>query len=224
MTALGIETATSVCGAAIVRDGTILAQKVLDSPHVHSEQLVPMIGEVLAAAGIGVGGLDVIAVSIGPGSFTGLRIGLSVAKGLSTASGVPLAAVPTLEALAHAASAAVPERRIIALVDAHRGEAFGAVYRKRGEASMEELRRPEIASYAAIEEWAGQDPGCILAGSELRHAFGGGFEKRFVQTRCSPASVALIGAGRFQRGERTDASMLEPLYLREFTVHTTKEA
>jgi tRNA threonylcarbamoyladenosine biosynthesis protein TsaB len=126
MNVLGIETATGVCGAALAVNGVIAAVEEIDRQKIHAEKLVSLVTAVLRAGGITPRDLDGIAVSIGPGSFTGLRIGLSAAKGLAYATGVPLLAVPTLEALANRAErdGILPsEGWLCAALDA-RGEPF----------------------------------------------------------------------------------------------------
>ena len=100
MTLLGIETATAVCGVALVRDGEVLAEKAVEERYAHAEKLFGFLDDVLESSGVPLRELHGIAVSIGPGSFTGLRIGLSVAKGLHVATGIPVIPVPTMEALA----------------------------------------------------------------------------------------------------------------------------
>jgi tRNA threonylcarbamoyl adenosine modification protein YeaZ len=100
---LAIETATELCGVALVDRHTCIASRTVVEKNIHSERLMVLVDEVLREAGIAVGALSGIAVSIGPGSFTGLRIGLSAAKGLAYARSLPLLAVPTLDALAYEA-------------------------------------------------------------------------------------------------------------------------
>ena len=129
---LAIETATDICGVALVQNQNVVAQRVLAEKYVHSEKLLPMIDEVLRDASFSAKHLDAIAVSIGPGSFTGLRIGLSTAKGLALSLGKSVIAVPTLDALAYAffrrkggASVAV----VCPMIEAKRDEAFFCFYR-----------------------------------------------------------------------------------------------
>ncbi len=100
---LSIETATELCGVALVHNRSCIAQRSVVEKNVHSERLMVLVDEVLREADVDLGALDGIAVSIGPGSFTGLRIGLSVATGLAYARSLPLAAVPTLDAVAYEA-------------------------------------------------------------------------------------------------------------------------
>src|SRR3990172_1127161 len=96
----GIETSTKTGGAAVVSETGLIAEYTLNVEATYSERLMAAVDRVLADAGLAVSGLDGFAVSVGPGSFTGLRIGLSAVKGLALATGKPVAAVPTLRALA----------------------------------------------------------------------------------------------------------------------------
>ncbi len=222
MITLGIETATTVCGVALVRNGMDPIEHVLDIPNVHSERLVPLIEELVRESGIHLDQLDCIAVSIGPGSFTGLRIGLSVAKGLAYAADIPLIPVPTLEALAYNVIRAggVPAGTdILSLLDAHRGDAYRAVYRITPGFTLEEMAPAAIVPYEAIAGWAQSQKSIIVVGdaekivsvrTDLRKYWNSGL------SRCSPISIGILGLRRYQSGERADCSSLEPQYLREF--------
>ena len=103
MFVLGMDSATSACSAAVVKDGNVLAQEFTEMARGHAEALVPMIKRVLEAARCSVGELDLIAATVGPGAYTGVRIGLSTAQTMSLAATVPLLGVTTLEAVARAA-------------------------------------------------------------------------------------------------------------------------
>lgn len=220
MRALAIETATTVCGIALIRDGMEPVERVLDIPNVHSERLVPMISELLTETGIPVNELDCLAVSIGPGSFTGLRIGLSVAKGISFASDIPIVPVPTLEALAYnVVRAGYTGTEILSLLDAHRGDAYWAAYRLTPERRLMEINRISIARYESVAEWAhnrksialvGNMQPCVALRPELQRRW------HSDSSRCSPVSVGQLGILSFQSGEKADRSLLEPQYLRDF--------
>lgn len=223
MIALGIETATSICGVALIRENMAPVERILEIPNVHSEQLVPLIEEVLDQSRTRVDQLDVIAVSIGPGSFTGLRIGLSTAKGLSFAADIPLIPVPTLEALAYnviRAGVSTSGTSVLSLLDAHRGDAYWSVYRISQDLALEEVRPAAIAPYEAIIRWAQNQTDVVVVGDageiinghlELQQFWNSGC------SRCNPVSVVILGVQRYQAGERADRSSLEPQYLREFT-------
>ena len=129
MTLLGIDTSTSAACACVLRaDGESFElappPERLQRPPAHASELMPAVAEVMDRAEIGWGDLDAIAVGVGPGMFTGLRIGIATARALATASGLPLRPVSSLAALAAGIDA--PLR--LPLIDARRGEVFGALY------------------------------------------------------------------------------------------------
>jgi len=122
---LAIETATDAAGVALLRAGEAVAARRLP-PGQGAETLLPAVLELLADHGVGLAALDAFAVSIGPGSFTGLRVGVATVKGLAFGAGSRVAAVPTLAALA-ATRADVPAR-VAAVLDARRGEVYAAAH------------------------------------------------------------------------------------------------
>lgn len=123
---LAIDSATPVAGAALLRDENLVVEAFANVGLTHSETLMPMVDRVVNDAGITVRQLDVIAVTIGPGSFTGLRIGLAAAKGLAMATDKPLIGISTLEVLAHNLSCS----SLLAgtILDARKGEVYGACF------------------------------------------------------------------------------------------------
>ena len=150
MRILAIETATSVCGCALVENGAIRREYSVEAPQIHSEKIMGLIDKVLASSQMACTDVDAVAVSIGPGSFTGLRIGLSVAKGLSFAGEKPLIAVSTLEALAgHAVlrDLVTADDLVLAAIDARRNEVFAAAYRTR---TLEEVIAPRAVTLSAL--------------------------------------------------------------------------
>lgn len=144
MNVLGLDTSTAASAACVVRDdGEAFEHEPpiadLAGPPTHARELMPAIADVLGRAGIGYGDLDVVAVGVGPGAFTGLRIGIATARALSGAHGIALGAVSSLAALA----LGIEEPVALPLIDARRGELFAAVY------AGEEER---IAAFAADPE------------------------------------------------------------------------
>ena len=230
MRVLGIETATAICAAAVVEHGRTLAEQSIEAPHIHSERLMSLIDQSLHSAGVDVSAIDGLAISIGPGSFTGLRIGLSVAKGLAYAVGKPIVAVPTLEALSYCAvkhGAGEDDQFILPMIDARRDEVYAGLYRwRRGK--LEEVIPPRSLILKDYEE--------LLPVSNKRVVItGNGTEKfqqyvlknnvqetlRFVfprkdSGRCSAVTVALLGEEKLTLGEVSDVSTLEPLYVKDF--------
>lgn len=119
MIVLALDTCLAACSAAVIDGERVLAQRTEPMARGHQERLAPLVAEVMAAAGIGFEALERIGVTVGPGSFTGLRVGLAFAKGLAAALGVPAVGVGTLEALAEPYAGAV-----IAVLDAKRGQVY----------------------------------------------------------------------------------------------------
>jgi len=219
MTVLGIETATTVCGVAVVRDGTVIAEAASDERNSHAERIMGFVERTVGLAG-GLGAVEGIAVSIGPGSFTGLRIGLSVAKGLAFASGLPVAAVPTLEALALRAlleGRVSAGDRLLALLSARRGEAYAGWF-LIGQEAVEAEGEVRVVPLTQLAEEAAR-PGVIVTGEiELLHPpEGGSFRTVGASTsRCSATAVALLGARMLKEGRASDPSTLEPGYVLDF--------
>ncbi|HSN47228.1 MAG TPA: tRNA (adenosine(37)-N6)-threonylcarbamoyltransferase complex dimerization subunit type 1 TsaB [Flavobacterium sp.] len=124
---LNIETATKNCSVALAQDGkTILCKEIAEDGYSHAERLHVFIEEIIKEAGINYHDLSAIAVSQGPGSYTGLRIGVSAAKGLCFALDIPLIAVDTLQVLASQAN--VSDGLIIPMLDARRMEVYSAIF------------------------------------------------------------------------------------------------
>jgi tRNA threonylcarbamoyladenosine biosynthesis protein TsaB len=192
----------------------------------HATTLLPMIDEALGAAGLGLSELDLLAVSIGPGSFTGLRIGLSVAKGLSLATGLPLVGVPTLEAFARGAGKR--SGLVCPVLDARKKEVYGAAFRWNGGA-LERVRQEAVLSPQRFAE--GLPVPCTLIGDGVdayesfwRASFA--HRAELVKFRdCSPrgTSVASLGARLFASRGGDDPARLVPIYLRKSEAELQRE-
>jgi tRNA threonylcarbamoyladenosine biosynthesis protein TsaB len=132
---LAIETATDAVGAALLRDDGGAVEQVHSGGREHAERLVPIIEEVCAASGCPLSAVGVVAVDVGPGLFTGLRVGVATAKALAQARGLGVIGVASLDVLAAAAAAAATTdgldrvETVVPVVDARRGEVFTAAYR-----------------------------------------------------------------------------------------------
>jgi tRNA threonylcarbamoyladenosine biosynthesis protein TsaB len=124
---LGIETSTTSVSVALVEGGQIVLERAHNRPKQSAERLLPLIAELLTEAGWQRTSLDRLGVAVGPGSFTGLRVGIACAQGLSLGLGVPLVGVASLRAMARAVPASLPGVRC-AVLDARRGEVFAAGY------------------------------------------------------------------------------------------------
>lgn len=147
MRVLGIETSTSQAGVALLDGGKLVLERASARPKQSAERLLPMIAEVLAEAGWQASSLDRLGVSIGPGSFTGLRVGIACAQGLSLGLEVPLVGVTSLRAMARVVPESIRGLRV-PLLDARRGEVFAAAY-EAGPRAAEHLAPLAILADAA---------------------------------------------------------------------------
>ena len=156
MNVLGFDTTTDACSAALWVDDAIAARRFETLARGHVERLVPIVVEVMEEAAIGFGDLDLIAVTVGPGTFTGVRIGLAAARGFGLAAGLPVAGFTTLEVLAGGVDAVDRKGRgVIAAMDARRGQ----IYRQIFDAQLEAVDEPAVVDRTALAA----PPGAWLA-------------------------------------------------------------
>ncbi len=217
MRLLGIETSTLMGSVALLDDDVVVAEYSLNVATTHSERLLVTIHRLLDESGSTLASLDGLAVAVGPGSFTGLRIGLATAKGLAFASDLPLVGVPTLDALAWGVPFAADP--VCPLLDAKKGEVYTALYRhRRGE--MERLSDYRALSPdRLLSELEG--PVCFLGDGVLPYrdqiVNAIGDRASFVPAARrypSGACVAELGARRLSEGGVWDPAALVPLYIR----------
>jgi tRNA threonylcarbamoyladenosine biosynthesis protein TsaB len=145
---LGLDTSTAAATACVLRDDGEAFELAPDPAALmrrpaHARELMPAVAEVMERAGLDWGALAAIAVGVGPGSFTGLRIGIATARALAVASGVPLHPVSSLAALAGGIEEAEPGSPVLPLIDAKRGEVFAAAYDGKEELWAPFAARPE---------------------------------------------------------------------------------
>jgi tRNA threonylcarbamoyladenosine biosynthesis protein TsaB len=214
---LGLDTATWKASAGLAADGKVVAEWSQVADGSHAVSLLPLIETVLHDASCSVGDLDAIAVSIGPGSFTGLRIGLSVAKGLALATGARVIGVSTLEALAR--TVAQHHALICALLDARKGELYGARFASTEEGwkrlTPDTLYVPESALELLAMPCAVVGDALTTYGSFLRAHVGAHVTLLpFEKFGPSGGMVAAMGWEGLQAGTADDISSLEPFYIR----------
>lgn len=232
MRILGIETSGTVGGYAVVEDGRVLAEASAEITGRHLEQGSAMMRRVLESSATPLAGLGAVAVSLGPGSFTGLRVGLAQAKGLCFGRGIPLVGVPTLDAVAEGTVAAVAGLApgaggiLVAARDARRGEIYFAAYDTPGGAPRRLTQYGALPPGAladrllGLKEAAGK-PLVVLGdalaryGATLSERLGG----RMVAApenlwHPRPAIVAVLGERLLAAGQSVDIDGLEPIYVR----------
>lgn len=225
MTLLALETATDVCSVALLQETQVIVELTLARPRAHAENLVTLIRDALQYGGVTVAAVDAVAVSQGPGSYTGLRIGASTAKGLATAVDAQLVPVPSLEALAAAAAGgAAPGDLIGALFQARRDEVYAAAFRVTDtgavapEGETVALAVEEVPAWlpdAAAPLWLVGE-GAASVAPALQAAGRAVHLLPPEHYRPSAAWVARLARTRLAEGRVADVAAFEPFYLKEF--------
>lgn len=223
---LAIETATSTCGVALMDDDHLVAEAHLHVPRIHAKRLSSLVRDVLTHVDAEASALDAVAVSMGPGSYTGLRIGVSTAKGWAMAADAALVGVPTLEALAsQVAPFAQTGDVVCALLDARRDDVFAAAYRVLPDGDLDAHAGPDALSVEALPDWIGDVPkSCWLAGdgaSKSRDALRDAVDvplTTLTSDAVSPSAVAVARRGRrrLDAGDVDDLAAFEPFYGKAF--------
>ncbi len=228
---LCIETGTDVCSVGIAKDGELLSLRESDEGRDHARKVGVFVDELLRETGIVPDDLDAVAVGKGPGSYTGLRIGVSFAKGLAYGLRKPLVAVGSLDALAEVAREDY-EAGILAvdgwdgaylcpMVDARRMEVYAQVFDTEGRPQSEvsaEVVGPE--SFAAFR---GQGRPFVIFGSGARKCADVLPDAVCVEVTPSVRGLAQLAQRAFDEGRTEDIAYFEPFYLKDFVVTTSKK-
>jgi len=219
MPILALDTATLVSSVALATKDTLLAEITLQTKKTHSELLMPHIAKLIDMAEVSKSDIKAVAVSIGPGSFTGLRIGLSTAKTLAYAMNIPLVGVPTLAAMAYGCP--VPGVILAPMLDAQKGNVYQALF----EWQQGELREIQPAAVikvdTALEQLCQYDRPAVLLG-EAAVIYREEIKQIGKNLILAPphviiqraGSVADLGFKLLEQGVKHDAMSLEPLYIR----------
>ena len=218
-TLLLIETATPVCSVALAREDEILMELHSDEPNAHSSQLSPFIGQLFDRCGLVPAQLDAVCVSSGPGSYTGLRIGVSTAKGMCYALDRPLLAVPTLQGMAAQYYTQNPEYKgmVCPMIDARRMECYTAVFAS----PVEELKpvSADIITEGIYDQYLDRGEVTFIGdGAEKTrpilsvhpHAH---YSSDFIHSATGLLTVALE---KMKAGHYEDVAYFEPYYLKDF--------
>ena len=232
-----VETSTALCSVALAEDGQITAYRESSAPKAHASLTAVFIDEMLKERGIAIADCDAVCVSMGPGSYTGLRVGVSTAKGLCFGSGKPLLAVGTLDTLVAQAAEVTSgpsedPRFIIPMVDARRMEVYTAVFsschpeRSEGSPSYTQITEtaPAIIDETSFAEYLEQGP-CLFIGDGagkcadvIKH-----HNASFCQ--CWPKASAMLAPAlaAYRAGDFKDVAYFEPFYLKEFVATISKK-
>lgn len=218
---LAVETSCGTPSVALLRGEELLAEEQAAAGRTGAESLLPCVDAVLRRTELTLEAVEAFAISIGPGSFTGLRIGVATLKGLAFGTELPIAPVPTLAALARAAPGA--RDPVVALLDARRGELYAAAYRLEGAGREPVPCEPAEGVYTPEQLAPRLPPACLLVGEgvalcgERIRALAG---SKGSNVQIGPAAephardVGILGARRIARGETVAAAALLPRYVR----------
>ena len=219
-----IETSTALCSVALEQDGKIVAARESDAPKAHAAMTAPFVKQVLEERGLTVKDCDAVCVSAGPGSYTGLRVGVSTAKGLCFATGLPLLAVGTLDILARQAmEEGLPGeiRHIIPMVDARRMEVYTGIFTPDGkQVSPTEAR---IIDPDSFKDQLAEGPVLFIGdGAGKCQETLTSPEARFIQCCPRAASMARPATEALNAKRFEDVAYFEPFYLKEFMTTVSK--
>jgi tRNA threonylcarbamoyladenosine biosynthesis protein TsaB len=218
MTILSVNTSAKVCSVAIHQEGILLASTNIFSERVASSQLTPIIDKLLAACGLAYKQLNAVAVAKGPGSYTGLRIGVSTAKGLCFALDIPLIGINTLEAMAYVAQSQLPGYYYVPMLDARRMEVFTAVYDPN--LALIKETHAEVLTEESYSE--------LLATNKLLFFGDGSLKSKEIfapnpnivysttSIEATAEGVGYLASKRYAEGKFENLVTFEPYYLKEF--------
>ncbi len=219
-----IETSTALCSVALAENSEVVSYKESSAPKAHASLTAVFIDEILKERGLTIADCDAVCVSMGPGSYTGLRVGVSTAKGLCFGSGKPLLAVGTLDTLVAQAAAELSKDSsyIIPMVDARRMEVYTAVFTPDGTQLTETA--PVIVDETSFAEYLEAGPvlfigdGAGKCAGVIRHP-----NARFLQ--CHPNAAAMLAPAlkAYRSARFEDTAYFEPFYLKEFVATVSKK-
>ena len=224
-----IETSTSLCSAALVEDGVIVCEKLSTEPRVHASMTAPFVSEMLKERGLKVKDCSAVAVSKGPGSYTGLRVGVSTAKGLCFGGGIPLLSVGTLDTLVWQAmdEGLVPEdcKYVIPMIDARRMEVYTGIFTPDGRQISPTVA--QIVEEGSFKEQLDEGPVLFIGdGAEKCKDVllcSGTHNAHFVQCCPKASGMKRPAIAAFKEGRFEDVAYFEPFYLKEFMTTVSKK-
>lgn len=211
---LNIETATKNCSVSLAKDGeTIICKEIAEQGYSHAEKLHVFIAEIIKEVGVSMSDIKAIAVSQGPGSYTGLRIGVSAAKGLCYALEIPLIAIDTLTSLANQVKH--NDGLIVSMIDARRMEVYSAIFN-----SNKEMIREVQAEILTEESFANQGKIIYFIGDSNEKAKSVLTKSNFIFLDeivfPSANEMSAISYQKFQNNDFVDVAYFEPYYLKDF--------
>jgi tRNA threonylcarbamoyladenosine biosynthesis protein TsaB len=226
MVVLALDTTTRIGSCALARDGAVICEAGSDPERSHAEHLPGDLQALLAAAQVSLDAVDVFAVAIGPGSFTGLRVGIATMQGLAFAMNRPLVGVSGLEALALIAGRAEPETAAATWVDAWRGEIYAALYERGSEVEVAAVEHPAtvLARLRRHDRTVFIGDGAATFAAQIRELLG---EQAVFADPMVPllaGAIAQLAHAAAAAGHRPAADAIRPLYVRRTDAELARDA
>ena len=222
MKVLAIDTSSEHCSCALAIGGQV-RQRIELAGQRHSQLVLPMVQSLLAEAGLALGALDGVAVAVGPGAFTGLRIGTAVAQGLAFGAGLPVRAVGSLEAIAWG----VGRARVLVCTDARMGEVYWAAFERRAglptAVSGPAVQPPATLPPPPGGDWCGAGNGWRVHAEALEAAVGGTVGERLADAVVEARHVATLAMAACPDGFTDAPEALVPVYVRDKVALTVAE-
>lgn len=218
MKILYLESATPVCSVILADDHTILSRRESDAPNAHSSKMAVFVDEVLREASVQPHDLDAVCVSSGPGSYTGLRIGTSSAKGFCYALGIPLLAVPTLQSMASLFYMQHPDfdGLVCPMIDARRMECYTAIFDRH----LNEVKpvSADIIEAGIYDRYLAQSPVAFVGdgAAKTRDILGVSPQARFLDFTITAEGMIPLAISRLDNQQVEDVAYFEPFYLKDF--------
>ena len=223
---LGIETATKVCSIALSKDNELLAIEELGGEYSHAENVTNFIEKVVKKANINFSDIDAIAVSKGPGSYTGLRIGVSSATGLCYALNKPLIAIDTLQAMALRMAKQITDKNLLfcPMIDARRMEVYTAIYNANNEL-IEPISAKIIDETSFSQLLTNQKVMFFGDGAEKCKTLFAANENALFNNDVLPSAIEIneLAVKKFNNNQLEDVAYFEPFYLKDFIATTPKK-
>lgn len=228
---LSIETGTDICSVALANDGELMALRESDEGRDHAKKVALFVDELLRETGVQPSDLDAIAVGKGPGSYTGLRIGVSFAKGMCYALNIPLIAIGSLDALTEVAredfDAGILDiedeewtrAKLCPLVDARRMEVYAQVFDNEGKALTDVVA--EVVTEESFKEW--RKDKFVIFGNGAKKCTELLSDAIFVEVAPSARGIVRLAEEAFKAEKFEDLAYFEPFYLKEFLVIPSKK-
>lgn len=223
---MAIETATEVCSVALFSDMECLAVRESADQRSHTRSCTQYISDVLDQQDLHISDLDAVALSIGPGSYTGLRVGASIAKGICYGAGLPLITMSALDSLAYASANVVPGTKHlhVPMIDARRMEVYTAFYTTDG--AMIEAPHALILAPGQFDAYLqDQYDGIVYSGNGAGkyREWASGAQHLFPDIACSARYMGKIATDKYHKSDYTDIAYFKPLYIKPPHITSSKK-